>query len=116
MQQNNNDFNPVLIDMIYSAISDEKGNEEHLTTLIGMALNERAKEILGEIRMDTRKHYNFLEEIYLSITGNSSDVTPNKKRAGKNLIREYEKSVFDALKEIEFYRKLMFMANENKIR
>ncbi|MCL2593084.1 MAG: hypothetical protein FWD82_06935, partial [Defluviitaleaceae bacterium] len=41
---------------------------------------------------------------------------PNKKRAGKNLIREYEKSVFDALKEIEFYRKLMFMANENKIR
>jgi len=96
------------ITMIKNSIKDEAEDAAMYETLINMAPNEEAKEIITNIRDDEKIHNRLLREIFLELTG---VVLPNDTEISNypkiTYIDGIQQAFIGELKAVEKYREIL---------
>jgi len=108
------------IQMIKNSIQDEAEDAEMYETLINIAPNEEAKEIITSIRDDERIHNRLLREIFTMLTGVALPLNNETINYPKiTYLDGIKKAFMGELKAVEKYREILaYMPNKelyNKI-
>jgi rubrerythrin len=98
----------LILDMLRSAMIDEKEGSDYYLRLMSLATCVKDKEILKTISQNEFKHFKILEEIYTNLTGEKYDFCFEPRPIGANLAHEYEVCICAEISDFEFYRKLYF--------
>ncbi len=105
----NNEADKKILDLLIEALKDEQMDFVYYGKLMNMAKSLSDKQIIREIQLDEKKHYALMSDVYFSLTGKRPKVEAGIKPIGRNLLKEYEKSIFSELNGSEFYRKIYFL-------
>ncbi len=97
-----------ILDLLIEALTDEQKDFVYYGKLMNMARSQEDKDIIRDIQMDEQKHFMLLSDIYYKLTGRKPKIEAEVKPIGRDLLAEYEKSIFGELGGNEFYRKLYF--------
>lgn len=113
------DINRYVTEMLIEAIKDERTDAKYYNELANMLEDESDKKILHKIHNDELKHEKIFTEIYELLTGsapNEEDLTIEEKPISENIAENFANSIFDELKAVEFYRKIMFSFLNQELR
>lgn len=105
------------LELFIDGIKEKAEDSKYYLNLSEIATSPTDKEILRQISLDIYKHLKIFEEIYFRLTGNmppETEVMPVE--VGENLLKEYEKAMFNELSNAEFTRKILFVFNDMEIR
>lgn len=105
-----------VVDMILEAIRNEKCDVIYFTKLMKMCRSEEEKNILYEIKIDDQKHERIFRRIYYKAVCKEPLVKVEVRNIGFDIRKEYNKSIFEKLKTVEFYKKLYFIIKNPEVR
>lgn len=106
----------ILTGLLLEAMADEATDMRYYEKLQNLCIDSEGREVIRQVHMDEKKHLKALTDIYQMLTGEVPAVTAKEKPIGNNPRAEYEKSVFNELEGMEFYRKLYCMNKSPEIR
>lgn len=103
--------------MLIMAIEDEIHDKEYYRKLINKATCRDDKEILRQISLDEQKHERIFTDIYQKVTGEKPHISIKTVRdLSENVLLDFEKSIFDEMEAVEFYRQIYFLFLDVEIR
>ena len=131
-QENYNNYdspNEKIKDLLVIALEDELYDKNFYKQLAKIINNKEDSEIVMQISMDEKKHYNYLCKLYKKITDympSLDDIDIYKKVENKinkidkgkeyDLTKTFASAIFSELEAVEFYRRLMFMFLDLEVR
>ena len=97
-----------ILHLIIQALKDEKADYEYHGKLLEMLEDEHEKEVIKAIRLDERKHYMLLSDIYYELAGSPPVVESAARQIGTCIVSELAKGILSKLERQELYKKLLF--------
>lgn len=106
-----------LLHMLSQAASDETADAGYYKKLSESTKQKDDALILHNMHLDELKHKSIFMDLYFQLTGTPMPkLSPQKKELGGSKKNEYQKSLFDELEAVEFYRQILFALTNQEMR